>query len=101
MNATLQPIVTKSNLMTAYNLARKANVFELKRLNRALGIVQANSTRLLSDGRLDVNVRDWHMASIASCDCGDHVKRGTKYCAHIISAMLVVKAKQLSMESIK
>lgn len=94
MNASITPLVTKSNLMKAYNAARQAKVFEIGRLNRALGIVQRNSTRLLADGRLDVNVNDWHMATIRDCDCIDH-KRGTKYCKHIIAACIVIKAKQL------
>ena len=80
--------------MTAYNLAKNARVFEPRRLDRALGIVQHHSTQLLPDGRLDVNVNDWHMATVKSCDCEDH-RRGTKYCKHIISAMLVTKAQRL------
>lgn len=99
MNASIAPLVTKSNLMKAYNAARQANVFEIGRLNRALGIVQRNSTRLLADGRLDVNVNDWHMATISKCDCIDSQR--VKYCKHKIASMLVVKAKQLSMESIE
>ena len=96
MNNIQTEISNKSNLMKAYNLARLSRVFDPKRLNRAFGIVQSNSTRLLPDGRLDVNVNDWHMATIASCDCEDH-KRGTKYCKHIIAAMLVTKAKRLQV----
>lgn len=93
MNATLS--INQSNLMKAYNAARNAHVFEPKRLNRALGIVQTNSTKLLPDGRLDITVNDWHIATINSCDCEDH-KRGTRYCKHIIARMLVVKATRLA-----
>jgi hypothetical protein len=96
MNASLSPIVTKSNLMTAYNLARQAKVFEPKRLNRALGIVQHHATQLLPDGRLDVNINDWHMATIKDCDCIDH--KHNKYCKHVIAAMLVTKAQRLAQE---
>lgn len=90
--------VSKSHLMTAYNKAKAAGIFDEGRLNRAWGIVQSNSTKLLADGRLDVNVNDWHMATTRDCDCIDH-KRGTKYCKHIISAMIVVKAQSLSKET--
>lgn len=93
MNPTLASTITQSNLMRAYNLARNARVFEPKRLNRALGIVQANSTRLLDDGRLDVNVNDWHMATVSKCDCEDN-RRG-HICKHRIAKMLVVKATRL------
>lgn len=95
MNNTISPIVTKSNLMKAYNLARQAKVFDTGRLNRALGIVQRNSTKLLSDGKLDVTGSEWRTATIKDCDCPDH-QRGTKYCKHIISAMLIIKAQRLS-----
>lgn len=88
---------TKSHLMTAYNLAKAAKVFDEGRLNRALGIVQSNSTKLLADGRLDVNVNDWHMATISTCDCIDHKR--VKYCKHIIAKMIVVKAQSLSKET--
>ena len=96
MNNIQSEITTKSNLMKVYNKARLARVFEPKRLNRAFGIVQHNATRLLPDGRLDVSINDWHMATIGSCDCEDH-KRGTKYCKHIIAAMLVTKAQRLAV----
>ena len=96
MNNIQSEVTNKSQLMTAYNKARLAKCFDAKRLNRAFGIVQSNSTRLLPDGRLDVNVNSWHMATIASCDCEDH-KRGTKYCKHIIAAMLVTRARQLAV----
>ncbi len=94
MNATLTAKVTRSTLMKAYNLARLARVFEPKRLNRALGIVQRNDTRLLEDGRLDVNVNDWHMATVATCDCEDN-RRGY-VCKHRIARMLIIKAQRLS-----
>lgn len=98
MNNSIAPLVSQSNLMRAYNLAKRSNVFEVKRLNRALGIVQSNSTKLLTDAqgkvKLDVNINEWHMATVRSCDCQDH--KHTKYCKHIIASMLVVKAKQLS-----
>jgi hypothetical protein len=81
--------------MKAYNKARLANVFDPKRLNRAFGIIQHSHTRLLSDGRLDVSINGWHIATVNSCDCEDH-KRGTRYCKHIIAAMLVTKAQQIS-----
>ena len=96
MNNIQFEVTSKSHLMTAYNKARLAGVVDAKRLNRAFGIVQSNSTRLLPDGRLDVNINDWHMPTITSCDCEDH-KRGTKYCKHIIAAMLVVKAQRLQV----
>jgi hypothetical protein len=82
--------------MRAYNLARLAHCFEPGRLNRALGIVQTNSTRLLPDGRLDVNVNDWHMASVAKCDCIDYQQHGSKHwCKHRIAAALIYRAAQL------
>ena len=96
MNNIQSEVTTKSNLMKVYNKARLARVFDPKRLNRAFGIIQSNSTRLLPDGRLDVNVNDWHMATISGCDCEDH-KRGTKYCKHIIAAQLVFKAQRLAV----
>ena len=103
---TIVTNVTQSNLMKAYRAARAARVFEPKRLNRAFGIVQSNNTKLLPDGRLDVNVNDWHMASTHDCDCPDHqgikntrgewVKFPNKYCKHIIAACLVVKARRIA-----
>jgi hypothetical protein len=93
MNASISPIVTKSNLMKAYNAAVIARCFDRGRLNRALGIVQRNSTKLLADGRLDVTGSDWHLATIKSCDCEDHKR--VKYCKHIIASMLLYKALKL------
>lgn len=99
MNNTIAPIVTKSNLMKAFNAARLAKVFEPKRLNRALGIVQRNSTKLLADGRLDIvslsnPETDWHLANAGRCDCMD-AKKGN-ICMHRISKALIIKAQRLS-----
>lgn len=94
MNNTIAPLVTKSNLMKAFNAARLANVFESKRLNRALGIVQRNSTKLLSDGRLDITGADWHLSTAAKCDCMD-AKQG-HVCKHRIAKALIIKAQRLS-----
>ena len=90
MNNIINQTVTRSNLMRAFNLARRARCFEPKRLNRAWGIVQRNSTMLLADGRLDSTGSDWHLTTVAKCDCEDH--KHTKYCKHIIAAMLIKKA---------
>lgn len=92
MNNILRSTVTLSNLMRAFNLARLSGKFESGRLNRALGIVQRNSTRLLPDGRLDINVNDWHMATVSKCDCID--SRRVRYCKHKIAAMIVYRARQ-------
>lgn len=99
MNPTLASTITQSNLMRAYNLARNARVFEPKRLNRALGIVQTNSTRLLADGRIDSTVGDWQLANVKACTCEDYKRHGTNWwCKHRISAALVVKATRLQGE---
>lgn len=93
MNNILASTVTRRNLMKAFNAARKANVFDPGRLNRALGIVQANATRLLPNGKLNVEINAWHQATVNSCDCEDN-KRG-HICKHRIAKMLVVKATRL------
>ena len=96
MNSTIQNVVTQSTLMTAYNLAKNARVFEPRRLDRALGIVQRNDTRLLEDGRLDTNVTDWQLATVKQCTCEDYKRHGAQwFCKHRIAKMLVVKAQRL------
>jgi len=94
MNNIINQTVTRSNLMRAFNLARHARCFEPRRLNRAWGIVQRNSTILLADGRLDSTGSDWHLTTIAKCDCEDN-RRGGHVCKHRIAKMLVVKAQRL------
>lgn len=89
--------VTRSKIFQAYNLAKRSGVFEPKRLNRALGIVQQNSTRLLPTGALSVEGSDWYMVKPVNwtCDCADNRKSGVKYCKHVIAGMLVHKAAKL------
>jgi hypothetical protein len=92
MNKTLN--ITQSELMSAYNAAKKARCFEPKRLNRALGIVQRNSTVLVG-AQLDVTSdKDFHLATVKRCDCEDfRMTRG--WCKHRIARALIVKAERL------
>ena len=100
MNNIQIEISNKSNLMKAYNKARLARVFDPKRLNRAFGIIQSNSTRLLPDGRLEVQSKsstDFYWSTISKCDCKDCRYNHPRYCACRIAKMLVVKAQRLQV----
>lgn len=98
MSPSVSSLISRSALMQAFNKARLSGAFEPRRLNRALGIAQRNTTRILPDGRLDTTGADWHLTTLRFCDCADHKQAHTRYCKHIIAYMLLYRAVQYSSE---
>lgn len=100
MNATLG--FGKPELMQAYYLAQRDMVatgqWERGRTDKALGLLQSNSTRRLEDGRLDITSgdgQDFYIVGEKGCQCADHERKHTPWCKHRIAWALCVKARQL------
>jgi hypothetical protein len=75
--------VTKSQIMTVYNHARKAarlGKLDEKRLNRALGVLMSKTPR------------PYH-TTIYSCDCPDHQRHPEITCKHMLAAAIVYRVQ--------
>lgn len=92
---------TLRSLMRAYWQARKSGKFELKRLNRGLGIAMRKQTWR---SNINPNTGTWQFISpghekayqsfaVERCSCTDH--KSNKYCKHRIAAMLLQRASDL------
>ncbi len=89
--------VNKSTLFTVFNRARaRAAGLDRKRVNRALGYIQAGRVALLDDGTAIVsgNAEPVYYVSAAGCDCPDHLWRAAR-CKHMISRWLMLRIAEV------
>jgi predicted nucleic acid-binding Zn finger protein len=70
-----------SKLMTAYNFAKWSGYFEPGRVNKALGILMANSN-------------SEYITTFTSCTCADFAYRGMT-CKHSVALMIERKVEEL------
>ena len=68
-----------------YNRAKKSGAFDLKRLNKALGIA-------LSEKKLRQAIETYH-STVNFCRCPDAINRGST-CKHRIACMILARVYQ-------
>jgi hypothetical protein len=87
---------TKSQLMTAYNIARFSRKVEPGRLNRAFGIAQSKHAWQWQGSDLLVRGSQgetYHANGV--CQCRDYTHRHVTLCKHRTARFLLMKAAQL------
>lgn len=101
-NHTITISLDKSKLFSAFNLARHSGKFDRKRVNRALGIVQARKVALLPNGAalVEGNSEPAYWVNSEGCDCPDHLWRGVT-CKHQIARFIALKMQVLSAPSLE
>ncbi len=86
--------ISKSTLFTAYNKARVCGL-DRKRVNRALGYIQAGRVALLENGTAIVSGSETYYVTKDGCDCPDHKYRGSD-CKHMVARWLLLKIEVLN-----
>jgi hypothetical protein len=87
---------TKSQLMSAYNIARGSHKVERGRLNRAFGIAQSKHAWQWQGSDLVVQGSQgetYHANGV--CQCHDYTYRHVDLCKHRTARFLLMKAARL------
>jgi hypothetical protein len=97
---------TRSSIFRAYHRAKKCGEYDVKRLNKALGLAQANRVEwdgctLITHSERKVRgqmVNVEHRTTHNGCNCEDAVYGRGHACKHMIARWMLMRATLLDAE---